>query len=61
VISEWWKALEAARMSMEIKRFDVERYRERLRKMDENQLLREGQAAKYMCSPDARYTKEPRV
>jgi hypothetical protein len=47
-------------MSMEVERFDVEKYRERLRKMTDQQLLREGLAANYMCSPAARYTKAPR-
>jgi hypothetical protein len=47
-------------MSMEIERFDVERYRERLRKMSDNELLRAGQDARYMCSPEARYSEKPR-
>jgi len=47
-------------MSMEVERFDVEKHRERLRKMSDEELLKEGRAAKYICSPAARYTKEPR-
>jgi hypothetical protein len=41
-------------MSMEIERFDVERYRERLRKMTDQQLLMHGQACNFMADADKR-------
>lgn len=40
--------------------FEVENVRSRLRKMLDAELLRFGQAAKYMCSPRANMGKPPR-
>ena len=40
--------------------FDVENVRSRLRKMNDAELLRFGQAAKFMCSPRANMGKQPR-
>jgi len=39
---------------------DLEQLRERLRKMNDAELLRFGQAAKYMCSPEANLSHPPR-
>jgi hypothetical protein len=35
--------------------FDVQELRQRLQRMPEPELLRFGQAVKYMCSPEANY------
>jgi hypothetical protein len=40
--------------------FDIERHRERLRKMTDEQLLLSGQLAKYLCSPEATLGRPPR-
>jgi hypothetical protein len=40
--------------------FDVERFRERLRKMTDEQLIERGRAGRYMCSPSAYWGKGPR-
>ena len=40
--------------------FNIEVVRLRLRKMSDAELLRFGQAAKYMCSPRANMGKPPR-
>lgn len=40
--------------------FDIEAVRDRLRKMNDAELLRFGQSAKYMCSPYANMGKPPR-
>jgi hypothetical protein len=39
---------------------DIEKYRLRIQKMDDPVLLRQGLAAKYMCSPGADHGKAPR-
>jgi hypothetical protein len=39
---------------------DLDQLRERLRKMNDAELLRFGKAAKYMCSPQANLNKPPR-
>jgi hypothetical protein len=39
--------------------FDEEKERERLRKLSDAELIREGKAARYMCSP-AYFGKPPR-
>jgi hypothetical protein len=39
---------------------DLEGLRTRLRKMSDQELLRYGQAAKSMCSPDAYFGQSPR-
>jgi hypothetical protein len=40
--------------------FDKEKERERLRKMTDEELIREGQAARYMCAPSTNFGKPPR-
>jgi hypothetical protein len=40
--------------------FDLEALRARLRRMSDAALNRFGQAARYMCSPEANLGKEPR-
>jgi hypothetical protein len=47
-------------MGIETDNESVEEYRARLQKMDDPTLLRQGQAAAYMCSPQANHGKEPR-
>jgi hypothetical protein len=39
---------------------DEEKERERLRKMSDEELIREGRAARYMCSPSTNSGKPPR-
>jgi hypothetical protein len=39
---------------------DVEELRKRLRKMSDQELVRFGKAARYMCSPAANFGKPPR-
>jgi hypothetical protein len=40
--------------------FDIKKHRERLRKMTDEQLLKSGQLAKYLCSPEANFGRPPR-
>jgi len=40
--------------------FDVETLRERLQKMSDEQLVKFGKAARYMCSPEAYFGEGPR-
>jgi hypothetical protein len=40
--------------------FDIEKERERLRKLSDEELMREGRAARYLCSPKANFGKPPR-
>jgi len=40
-------------------KFDEEKERERLRKLSDEELIREGRAARYMCSPTANFGKPP--
>jgi hypothetical protein len=40
-------------------RFDVDRERERLRKLSNAELIRAGKAARYICSPTANFGKPP--
>ena len=47
-------------MGIETDNESVEEYRARIQKMDEPTLLRQGQAAKFMCSPEANHGKAPR-
>jgi hypothetical protein len=47
-------------MGIETDNESVEEYRARIRKMDDAQLLRQGQAAKFMCSHGANHGKAPR-
>jgi hypothetical protein len=46
-------------MSIELAAFDVTQLRARLRKMNDAELRRFGQAAKQMCAQDARSGKPP--
>ncbi len=39
---------------------DLEAYRARLRKMADEELIREGKAGRYLCSPLANFGKTPR-
>jgi hypothetical protein len=39
---------------------DLETYRARLRKMTDEELIREGKAGRHMCSPMANFGKPPR-
>jgi hypothetical protein len=47
-------------MGIEADNESVEEYRARIRKMDDAQLLRQGQAARFMCSPGANQGHAPR-
>ncbi len=47
-------------MEIQVNENSLEAIRERIRKMPDNELLRYGQAAKYMCSPEANLGKAPR-
>ena len=38
-------------MSVGFDKFDVSKEREKLRKLSDAELIREGKAARYMCSP----------
>jgi hypothetical protein len=40
--------------------FDLEILRTRLQRMSDEELLRFGRSARYMCSPEANLGKEPR-
>jgi hypothetical protein len=39
---------------------DIEAFRARLRKLTDEELIREGNAGRYMCSPMANFGKPPR-
>jgi len=39
---------------------DLDQFRARLRKMIDQELIREGKAGRYMCSPMANFGKPPR-
>jgi hypothetical protein len=45
---------------IQIESFDIEKLRERLRKMSDAQLLEFGRAARQLCSPEANFGKPPR-
>jgi hypothetical protein len=47
-------------MAVGLMEFDEEKERERLRKMSDEELIREGRAARYMCSPATNFGKPPR-
>jgi hypothetical protein len=40
-------------------KFDVEKEREKLRKLSDAELIREGKAARYMCSPTTTFRRPP--
>ena len=47
-------------MAVDFDEFDEEKERERLRKMSDEELIREGRAARYLCSPATNFGKPPR-
>jgi hypothetical protein len=47
-------------MAVGFTEFDKEKERERLRKMSDEELVREGRAARYMCAPSTNFGKPPR-
>jgi hypothetical protein len=47
-------------MSVGFKDFDENAERERLRKLRNEELIREGKAARYMCSPEVNFGKKQR-
>ena len=47
-------------MAVDFDEFDEEKERERLRKMSDEELIREGRAARYMCSPATNFGQPPR-
>jgi hypothetical protein len=47
-------------MAVGFDKFDQRKERERLRKMSDEQLIREGRAARYMCAPSTNFGKLPR-
>ena len=46
-------------MAVGFDKFDEEKERERLRKLSDEELVREGKAASYMCSPATNFGKPP--
>ena len=46
-------------MAIGLDKFDADKERERLRKLSDAKLIREGKAARYMCSPAANFGKPP--
>jgi hypothetical protein len=47
-------------VAVDFDEFDEEKERERLRKMSDEELICEGRAARYMCSPATNFGKPPR-
>jgi hypothetical protein len=47
-------------MSVSFREFNEEEERARLRKMSDEELIREGRAARYMCAPSTNFGKPPR-
>ena len=47
-------------MAVDFDEFDEEKERERLRKMSDEELIREGRAARYLCSLATNFGKPPR-
>jgi hypothetical protein len=47
-------------MAVAFEPFDTERERLRLRTLSDEQLIKEGKAARYLCSPAATFGKPPR-
>ena len=47
-------------MAVGFDKFDEEKEGERLRKMSDEELIREGGAARYMCAPSTNFGKLPR-
>jgi hypothetical protein len=48
-------------MSVGFREFDEEKERERLRKVSDEELIREGQAARFLCAPNQNFGKPPRI
>ena len=48
-------------MAVGFDKFDEEKERARLRKMSDEEWIREGRAARYMCSPATNFGKPPRL
>jgi hypothetical protein len=46
-------------MSIAFRQPTIEDERERLRKMSDEELIREGKAARFLCSPRQNYGKKP--
>ena len=46
-------------MAVGFDKFDEDKERERLRKLSNEELIREGKAARYMCSPATNFGKPP--
>jgi len=46
-------------VSVGFDKFDEEKEREKLRKLSDRELIREGKAARYMCSPATNFGKPP--
>jgi hypothetical protein len=46
-------------MGIEAGNESIEEYRARIQKMNDAELLRQGQAARFMCSPEANHGKAP--
>jgi hypothetical protein len=47
-------------MAVGFDKFDVDKERETLRKLSDEELIREGKAARYMCAPSTNFGKPPR-
>ena len=47
-------------MAVGFDKFDEDKEREKLRKLSDAELIREGKAARYMCSPATNFRKSPR-
>ena len=46
-------------MAVGFDKFDEDKERERLRKLSNEELIREGKSARYMCSPATNFGKPP--
>lgn len=46
-------------MAVGFEKFDVEKEHEKLRKLSDAELIREGKAARFMCSPATNFGKPP--
>ena len=47
-------------MAVGFDKFDVDKVRKKLRKLSDEELIREGKAARYMCAPSTNFGKPPR-
>jgi hypothetical protein len=48
-------------MAVGFDKFDQRKERERFRKMSDEELVREGRVARYMCAPSTNFGKPPRT